>query len=108
MVKMLHTVNQETCKGDGICVDICPEGILGMVDGKAATVESRADECIMCGQCIAVCPTESIQMPQLPAGNFQALSRKPLGYEEFLDFLSIGGGSSITCETNWSRIMREW
>ena len=31
-----------------------------MADGKAATVESREGFCILCGQCVAVCPTGSL------------------------------------------------
>ena len=71
MTEKLHLVDLETCKGDGICVDVCPENVLEIVDGKAATAKSRMDTCIMCGQCVAVCPTESLQMPKLPAENFQ-------------------------------------
>jgi len=89
MVKQLHRVDLETCKGDSICADICPEDVLEIVNGKAATLESRANICIMCGQCVAVCPTDSLQMPDLPAENFQKLTRQPFGYEEFLDFLRL-------------------
>ena len=89
MAEQLHLVDPETCKGDGICSDICPENVLEIVDGKAATVESRADACIMCGQCVAVCPTESLQMPSLPAEDFQELAKQAFGYGEFLDFLKM-------------------
>jgi len=87
MAEELHLVDLETCKGDGICVDICPENVLEILDGKAATVESRAGTCIVCGQCVAVCPTEALQMPQLPANDFEDLARLPFGYDEFFDFL---------------------
>jgi ferredoxin len=89
MVKQLHLVDLETCKGDGICADICPENVLEMVDGKAATVAGRAESCILCGQCVAVCPTESLQMPKLPAEDFRDLARLPFGYDEFFDFLKL-------------------
>jgi ferredoxin len=89
MAKQLHLVNPETCKGDGICVDICPEDVLEIADGKAATVEGRVDTCIMCGQCVAVCPTESLQMPDLPAEDFRELAKLPFGYGEFFDFLRL-------------------
>ena len=62
MAQNLHVVDKETCLGDGICAEICPEDILEMADEKAATVEARADACILCGQCVAVCPTESLEM----------------------------------------------
>ena len=66
MATELHLVDLETCRGDGICVDICPENVLEILDGKAATVENREDHCILCGQCVAVCPTEALEMPKLP------------------------------------------
>jgi nitroreductase/NAD-dependent dihydropyrimidine dehydrogenase PreA subunit len=87
MAEQLHVVNLETCTGDGICAEICPEDILEMVDEKAATVENRAGACILCGQCIAVCPTESLAMPKLRMEDFHSLGRMPFGYEEFFDFL---------------------
>jgi NAD-dependent dihydropyrimidine dehydrogenase PreA subunit/nitroreductase len=89
MTEQLHWVDTETCKGDGICVDICPEEVLSVVDGSAATIDGREDSCILCGQCVAVCPTESIQMPKLPAEDFNKLAALPFGYDELLDFLKL-------------------
>jgi NAD-dependent dihydropyrimidine dehydrogenase PreA subunit/nitroreductase len=89
MAEQLHLVDLETCLGDGICADVCPENCLEMIDEKAATVEDRADHCIMCGQCVAVCPTDSLQMPELPAEDFRDLTRLPFGYDQFSDFLKL-------------------
>jgi len=89
MAEQLHVVNTETCLGDGICAEICPEDILEIVDEKATTVEERADACILCGQCVAVCPTESMTMPQLPMEDFQRLPKQPFEYEQFFDFLKL-------------------
>lgn len=89
MAAQLHQVDSGTCTGDGICADICPEKVLEMVDGKAASVEGRLEACIMCGQCVAVCPTESLQMPELPQEKFQELAQVSFGYSEFLDFLKL-------------------
>jgi ferredoxin len=89
MTEQLHVVETETCLGDGICAEICPEDILEMVDEKAATVEARADACILCGQCVAVCPTESMTMPQLPTEDFERLPKQPFEYEAFFDFLKL-------------------
>ena len=85
----LHVVNLETCAGDGICAEVCPENALQMVDKKAATVESRAESCIYCGQCVAVCPTESLQMPQLHMEDFRRLKKRQFGYDEFYEFLRL-------------------
>jgi len=89
MTEQLHLVDLETCLGDGICADICPENCLEIIDEKAATVEERADHCILCGQCVAVCPTDSLQRPELPAQDFRDLAKLPFGYGEFLDFLTL-------------------
>ena len=83
----LHTVDLETCRGDSICADVCPENVLEMVEGKAATVERREEFCILCGQCVAVCPTGSIQMSRLAGEAFRELPEAPFGYGEFHDFL---------------------
>jgi NAD-dependent dihydropyrimidine dehydrogenase PreA subunit/nitroreductase len=89
MAEALHLVDVDTCRGDGICVEVCPEDCLELLGGKAATVESRIEECIECGQCVAVCPTDSLQMPNLPANDFGELSKLPFGHEEFLGFLEL-------------------
>jgi len=89
MAEQLHLVDLETCLGDGICAEVCPENVLEMVDEKAATVESRAESCILCGQCVAVCPTESLQMPKLPMEDFRKLAKRPFGYDEFFEFLRL-------------------
>jgi nitroreductase/NAD-dependent dihydropyrimidine dehydrogenase PreA subunit len=87
MTKPLHEINMETCRGDGVCVEVCPEDVLEIADGKAITVDDRAGACILCGQCVAVCPTESLLMPQLPEDDFQDLARASLGHNAFFDFL---------------------
>jgi ferredoxin len=87
MAEQLHVVDTETCLGDGVCVEVCPENTLEIVDQKASSVEDRSEFCIECGQCIAVCPTESLTMPKLPIEGFRRLAERPFGYEEFFDFL---------------------
>jgi ferredoxin len=87
MAQQIHIVDTDTCLGDGICAEICLEDILEMLDEKAATVADRADACILCGQCVAVCPTESLSMPQLPVEDFERLPDQPFEYEQLFDFL---------------------
>lgn len=57
----LHpVVNPGRCIGSGSCVSACPEGALGIVDGRA--VLTNASVCIGHGACQAACPIEAIEL----------------------------------------------
>ena len=57
----LFEVDTQTCNKDGICVAVCPMGIIEMQKGEYPTPTVEAEElCIRCGHCVAVCPTGSI------------------------------------------------
>jgi len=89
MAEALHIVNPETCNGDGICADVCPGNVLEVVNDTAGSVEQRVESCIYCGQCVAVCPTESLRMPRLEMEDFQRLKKPQFGYDEFYEFLRL-------------------
>ena len=46
-------VNTDRCTGCGHCVEVCPQGVNEMVDGK---VQVNFSACTACGLCIPVCP----------------------------------------------------
>src|SRR5574343_387874 len=57
----LHpVVDPARCIGSGSCVRECPEGALGLVDGKATLVQAAA--CIGHGACHAACPFDAITL----------------------------------------------
>lgn len=56
-------ITLQTCTGCGKCIEHCPTGALGMVDGRAALVAPAA--CTYCAICERVCPTQSIALPYL-------------------------------------------
>jgi len=57
----LHpVVDFSRCMGSGACVKACPEGALGVVNGKAVLI--NAASCIGHGACMAACPVESIKL----------------------------------------------
>ncbi len=49
---------QEDCSACGICVDVCPEGVLELVGDVAAPV--KEDECTACAACLEECPMGAI------------------------------------------------
>lgn len=48
------------CMGSGSCVKACPEGALGLINGKAQLVNPSV--CIGHGACVASCPFEAIKL----------------------------------------------
>jgi thioredoxin reductase (NADPH) len=53
-------VDPNKCFGSGACVKACPEGALGIVDGKATLINASA--CIGHGACIDACPTQALNL----------------------------------------------
>jgi ferredoxin len=53
------SVHPERCKRDGLCAKVCPARIFRHQSKERPTVE-RAEECVLCGQCLAVCPSGAI------------------------------------------------
>ncbi|MGB3211452.1 MAG: nitroreductase family protein [Desulforhopalus sp.] len=57
----LLTVNQQTCKQDGLCAAVCPAGLIDFLKKSFPVPALNGDElCIRCGHCIAVCPNGSL------------------------------------------------
>lgn len=52
----------DNCNGCGKCVDVCPRGILRIVDGKVAVDESRELSCNFCRLCEQVCELRAIKI----------------------------------------------
>lgn len=50
---------QAFCRGCGTCVQVCPNGAMSIVDGKA---RNDRDRCILCGYCAPTCPEFAIRL----------------------------------------------
>jgi nitroreductase/NAD-dependent dihydropyrimidine dehydrogenase PreA subunit len=63
------------CTGCTICCQICPAGVLEVAD-KMMRMKHGA-ECMFCGDCQAICPTEAIKMlsPMTLTGCYKTLDR---------------------------------
>lgn len=67
-------INQELCKKDGICVQICPAAIF--VQTEKATIPELIHEelCISCGHCVAVCPQGAISHIDFSPGSIKPIN----------------------------------
>lgn len=66
----------DRCVGCGLCLMVCPQAVLAMVDGKAAIADR--DACMECGACANNCPTSAISV-QAGVGCAQAVINSALG-----------------------------
>jgi NAD-dependent dihydropyrimidine dehydrogenase PreA subunit len=51
------TIRAERCDGCGACLEVCSDGALFLIEGKAVVDETLCHEC---EACVAACPTEAI------------------------------------------------
>lgn len=53
-------LDMEKCIGCGLCVEVCPHGVLIMDEKKAQIFD--IDACIECGACAGNCPVEALDV----------------------------------------------
>ena len=58
------SVNENWCKGCGICADLCPQNVLAM--GKGMVVVYNLDACTACQLCELRCPDFAISVVGKP------------------------------------------
>lgn len=56
---LLH-FSPELCNGCGLCVQVCKDFSIGIIDGLAQAIKTSIFGCIGCGHCMAICPQEAI------------------------------------------------
>ena len=81
-------VDPDRCRGDGLCVAVCPKQVLEIADKRARAVESRVRHCLACGQCMAVCMHDAIEVQALSRGDFPPLRPHGFPAEDFEAFLA--------------------
>jgi len=81
-------VNNTTCSYCGACVETCPRGIF-LLNGKITIDPDRVKLCLGCGQCMAVCRTDSIVVEGYSyEQDFLKLNKFELSEQSYFDFLA--------------------
>lgn len=71
----------ETCTKDNECIDSCPVDCIHPTEdeegyAEAAQLYIHPDECIDCGACIPVCPSESIfVLEEVPDSSQESIAK---------------------------------
>ena len=73
MIRKIITINETKCNGCGLCVNVCHEGAIGLVEGKAKLLHEHY--CDGLGDCLPACPMDAIsfEMREAPAYDEAAL-----------------------------------
>ena len=66
----LFTVDLEKCNKDGICAAVCPSKLIVLdKDGTPTPVADAEEACLVCGHCVAACPTQALSHKDMPAAD---------------------------------------
>ena len=80
------TVDQEKCTSCGLCVLRCMR-CFSDKDGEI-NADANADNCNLCGHCMALCPEEAIEHEKMDMGNFTEYGdRAMIDTDTFIQFL---------------------
>ncbi|RJX35067.1 MAG: 4Fe-4S dicluster domain-containing protein [Desulfarculus sp.] len=66
----------ERCLGCGLCLEVCPHGVLALIDKRVQVV--RRDACMECGACMTNCPSGALSV-EAGVGCAQAVINAALG-----------------------------
>ena len=81
------SIDSHKCKKDGLCSSICPMGIFVGASKELPQI-MREDMCVLCGQCLAVCPNGAIAHGRLELGKFSKISNsQPVTMESLTQLL---------------------
>ncbi len=64
------------CIGCGLCTQVCPQGVLALVDKRV--VVAQRDACMECGACMTNCPSGALWV-EAGVGCAQAVINSALG-----------------------------
>lgn len=93
-VVTLH-LDQDKCTGCGVCLDVCPQGVLVRQNGKVR-IEER-DLCMECGACAKNCAAAAVTV-RSGVGCAAAVINSALGRSASSCCCSVGPDCGCTVE----------
>ena len=77
-------VDKSKCKKDGICVESCPNRVIGLSGGNGfpQLIPGLEMLCISCGHCVAVCPHGAMNHPNVPVEDCPPIKKELIISEE--------------------------
>jgi 2-oxoglutarate ferredoxin oxidoreductase subunit delta len=65
-----YKIDEDRCKGCGLCVEVCPKNVLeisGRVNAKGyfPACQARPEDCVFCGTCFIMCPDVAISITEV-------------------------------------------
>jgi ferredoxin len=82
-------LDPEKCAGCGICLEVCPHGVLAMDEGRARI--ANRDACMECGACARNCPAHAVSV-QVGVGCAAAVINAAFGRENACCVIEPGDG----------------
>lgn len=83
-------VDEQTCNGCGLCSTACPEWVFERPMQGATARVLEPGNCIVCGHCVAICPTDAIRHAEIdPARCPPAGAEPPIAPAQLLHFLRL-------------------
>ena len=69
-IKLIEVIiKKDTCKGCGLCVEVCPKGLITITSGDInkkgypyAVFGDPEGKCTCCAQCAIICPDVAIEI----------------------------------------------
>lgn len=74
MIRRIIKIDSERCDGCGLCANVCHEGAIEIIDGKAKLVNEQF--CDGYGDCLPSCPNSALSYEKRDAAVYQPISSR--------------------------------